>query len=219
LTLHQQALLWDLDGTILDTKVCHFNSWRYALNKYGLDLTQQKFDASFGRNNHASLSIYLEHKVDKAFEDEIVKIKEDYFRETAPRESELVPGVISWFEDAKEMGLPQAIASSAPMENITVLLSSFELTSYFDQIISGEHMPAKPHPDVFLEAAKSLNQSPTRCCAIEDSAHGVQAAKSAQMRCVAVTTSVSSDQLSLADLVLEDFTLPLGDALRRITSK
>jgi len=202
------ALLWDLDGTILDSGECHFKSWQHALEINGFTLDRAVFYQYFGRNNQVSLRMHLGFEPDPSLAKAILTEKEDYFRKIAPREASLVNGVESWLAAAKRKGYLQAVASSAPMENITTILESFHLMGYFDSLISGEKLPAKPEPDVFLSAADRLNCRPETSWVIEDAPAGVQAAKAAGMRCVAVTTYRSDSDLSLADVVIRDFSIP-----------
>ncbi len=209
------AILWDMDGTIFDSKACHYQTWKYTLNQFGFDFSQEDFDATFGRNNHATITLLLGFDPDPELFEDIVKIKEAYFRKLAPQATRLVPGVINWLTDARSFNLPQGLASSAPMENIQSLLVNFNLTEYFDQIVSGEHLPAKPEPDVFLKAAQALGRPPENCWVIEDSQPGVEAAKNAGMTCIAVTTNLPPTKLKSADLILEDFLKPLESVLKR----
>jgi beta-phosphoglucomutase-like phosphatase (HAD superfamily) len=103
------------------------------------------------------------------------------------------------------------------MKNITIMLNAFGLLGYFDLLVSGANLPAKPKPDVFLEAAKLLELSPQECLVIEDSAAGVQAAKNAGMTCIAVLTSHVKSQLTAADLLVDDFRTPFADAVAELT--
>jgi len=114
---------------------------------------------------------------------------------------------------ANQLGIKQAIASSSGMKNITTMLFAFGLLGYFDLLVSGANLPAKPEPDVFLEAAKLIELSPAECLVIEDSSAGVQAAKEAGMTCIAVLTSHTKSQLTAADLLVDDFRTPLLDAI------
>lgn len=217
--MKQPAILWDLDGTIFDTKDSHFKTWEYALNQHGFDLKKETFETYFGRNNHATLPYFLGFKPEPALEKDIVDLKETYFRDIAAQEVSLVKGVEDWLLEAKRLGFPQAIASSAPMENIQTLLTEFELTSYFGAVVSGEYLPAKPLPDVFYKAADALGQLPQNCWVIEDSLHGIEAAKSAGMICLAVAITHSPSELSHADLILEDFTQPLADVIAQVSQR
>ena len=212
LPANPQAILWDLDGTIVDTKDCHFHTWQIALEKHGFSIKRSLFEMNFGRNNMTSLPNYLGFQPDAELASEIIKHKETLFRQFVQREVTLVPGVEAWLASANRMNIAQAIASSAPMENITDVLKHFSLDTYFKLFVSGVDLPAKPEPDIFLQTASRLGYQPRECLVIEDSVAGVKAAKNAGMMCVAVTTSYQRDKLALADLVVDTFQIPLDKA-------
>ncbi len=211
-----RAILWDLDGTIVDTKACHFYSWQYALEKHGFALEKPVFDQNFGRNNITLLPLYLGFQPDVDLAAEIIDDKETLFRQIAPQQVELIRGVENWLFCADAMNITQAIASSAPMENISILLNHSNLDHYFDLFVSGVDLPTKPEPDIFLQTARRLGYQPRECLVIEDSVSGVQAAKRAGMLCIAVTTSHPSVELDLADLVVDDFQKPLEEAFESL---
>lgn len=208
------AFLWDLDGTIVDTKDCHFYTWESALQKHGIELDRDVYEMNFGRNNHALAPLFLGFDPDADLLAALIDYKETLFRQIAPQQTKLVPGVKTWLSAAAGMNIKQAIASSAPMENITTMLANFELERYFNTIVSGTDLPAKPEPDIFLKAAQDLGCSPADCLVIEDSLSGVKAAKNAGMHCVAVSTSHPREDLTQADIVVEDFTGSLSGVLQ-----
>lgn len=210
------AILWDLDGTIIDSKECHYQSWKTALEKYGYPFSRPAYEENFGRNNHTAIRIYLGFEPDIGLEDAILEEKELIFRENAAEQARLIPGVKNWLEKAENWQFPQVIASSAPMENIKTILTSFHLDSFFSYLISGADLPAKPEPDVFLTASQKVGYPPGRCLVMEDSPPGVHAAKNAKMRCIAVASAGNREALLSADLVLDDFTIPFDQALSRL---
>lgn len=210
------AFLWDLDGTIVDTKDCHFYTWESALQKHGFELDRDVYGMNFGRNNYALAPLFLGFDPDDDLLAELIDHKETLFRQIAPEQTELVPGVRTWLSTAAGMNIKQAIASSAPMENITTMLTHFELDRYFNTIVSGTYLPAKPEPDIFLKAAQDLECSPANCLVIEDSLAGVKAAKTAGMHCVAVSTSHAREELTRADIVVDDFTGSLNKILHAL---
>lgn len=205
MTKKKHAILWDLDGTIVDTKDCHVFTWESALKMHGFTLDNALFEANFGRNNTTLLPILLGFEPEDGLMSEIVEDKEALFRQIAPGRITLVAGVKSWLSAADDLNYGQAIASSAPMENISTMLAIFNLAGYFNTIVSGTDLPAKPEPDVFIQAAGSLGVPPGDCLVIEDSFAGMEAAHRAGMRCVAVATTHPRRELRQADLVIDDF--------------
>lgn len=207
------AILWDMDGTIIDTRSCHFQSWRDTLRKHGYDLNKQTFESNFGRNTQTILPIFLGFEPDGAMVSRLIDEKERNFRQKALQKTTLVPGVRSWLGKAKALRIPQAIASSGSQENIEFLVSGFDLSPFFHALISGADLPAKPEPDVFLSAARTLNRKPENCLVIEDSLPGLKAARKAGMHCVAVTTSQPRSALIDADLIIPDYSFPFEEML------
>ena len=209
------AILWDLDGTIIDSKACHYNSWKAVFDRHGLPFSREAYERNFGRNNQTAIRSYLDFEPEPELVDAISREKEIIFRQRVAEGSRLVPGVLMWLKAARAQQLPQVVASSAPMENITSILESFDLTSYFEHCVSGADLPAKPEPDVFLLASQRVGFSASRCLVIEDSAPGVDAAKKASMACIAVATAGDEGVLKSADLVICDFTFPFDQAIRK----
>jgi beta-phosphoglucomutase-like phosphatase (HAD superfamily) len=114
------------------------------------------------------------------------------------------------------MGYRQGVASSAPPANIDALIDGLGLRAYFDELVSGVDLPGKPEPAVFLEAARLLDVPPENCVVVEDAVAGVQAAKRAGMKCIAVTTTNSAQLLQEADIVVERLDTLAADAFRRL---
>ena len=214
--MDKMAILWDLDGTIIDTKSCHQQTWESAIKDSGYTMDSRAYNENFGINNDVLLPKLLGFEPDEALKKRLIEQKEALFRDIAPESVNLVTGVETWLQDAKRYQIFQAIASSAPKHNITILLMNFSLTKYFDAIVSGAEMAAKPAPDVFFEAAAELGVEAKSCLVIEDSLAGVRAAKNAGMTCIAVATSHPASDFKLADMVIEEFTKPLSVILKRI---
>ncbi|HSN95467.1 MAG TPA: HAD family phosphatase, partial [Anaerolineaceae bacterium] len=137
-----QGIIWDLDGTILDTGEAHFLSWQETLMDYGVALSAEAFSADFGGNNLRSLTKWLGAVPSAAELAKIADKKESLFRAKLRSHTRLFPGVLSWLDYFKYSGIPQALASSAPMENITVSLDTYVLWPYFKKVVSGEKMPS-----------------------------------------------------------------------------
>ena len=111
-----------------------------------------------------------------------------------------------WLQCFDGMGLKQAVGSSAPQENIDVLLKELGLSQWFSALVAGASIPGKPDPAVFLRAAELLGVQPAECLVIEDAVAGVEAAKRAGMRCLAVCTTNPAEKLQKADRVVADLT-------------
>jgi len=198
-----QGVLWDMDGVLVDTGEAHFDSWRQVLAERGVPFSRADFERTFGMNNAGILELLIDEEL---VADEVQAIsdrKEMLFRQLVKDKAKLLPGVLAWLARLESLGIRQAIASSAPQENIDVLVDELGLRGYFEAIVSGAAMPGKPNPDVFLEAARRIGVPPAACVVVEDAIAGVQAARYAGMRCIAVTTTNRADKLSAADIVVD----------------
>ncbi len=196
------GVLWDMDGVLVDTGPTHFRSWSQTLAEYDLSMTKEFFRATFGMNNATLLPLLLGERSTPALVQTISDRKEALFRQMMRGEAHPLPGVCHWLESLNVAGYGQAIASSAPPENIADLLDALGIRSWFSAIVSGNGMPGKPAPDVFLRAAQAIDVSPDRCVVIEDAINGVAGAKNAGMKCIAVTTTNPASALLLADIVV-----------------
>jgi beta-phosphoglucomutase family hydrolase len=197
------AVLWDMDGVLVDTGDFHFIAWKKIFDELGLPFDREDFRKTFGMNNTGILEWMYGRK--PAYE-EISRIsdkKEFLFRESIKGKAELLPGVLNWLRQFQAWGIKQAITSSAPPENIEVLVAELKIEDFFDAIVSGFDLPGKPNPDVFLKAANTLQVSPENCVVIEDAIAGVEGAKRAGMKCIAVTTTNPADRLAQADYIVE----------------
>ncbi len=192
-----------MDGVLVDTGSFHFRAWRRFLRERGRDLREREFEESFGMK---SVDI-LRQALGELPPDELRRLalrKEAYYREEAAGHIQPLPGVRAILESLRQAGFRQALASSAPFMNITLILESVGISHYFDARVSGDEVAAgKPNPEIFLEAARRLGVLPARCVVIEDALAGVSAAKAAGMRCVAVTNTNPAEKLEKADLVVD----------------
>ncbi len=196
------AVLWDMDGVLADTGLLHYETWKLVLDEQGIPFDMETFGRVFGRNNASSLEALLGHPPSEELLRLVDKVKEETFRQLVPQRVRRLPGVIDWLEGFQRLDLPQAVASSAPMENIDLLVDVLGMRAYFAHLVSGHAMPGKPDPAVFLEAARRVGVEAGRCLVIEDSPAGIGAARRAGMRCVGVATTHEAGKLGEADVVL-----------------
>jgi beta-phosphoglucomutase family hydrolase len=199
----KRGVLWDMDGVLVDTGEFHFQAWSQTLAEYDIPFSRDLFRATFGMNNTGLVAYLLGRKPEPEFIFGISDHKEHMFRQAIQGHALPLPGVLDWLDRLRTMGVRQAVASSAPPENINTLVDELGIRPYFEAIVSGHDMPGKPDPAVFLKAASGIDTPPQRCIVVEDAVAGVQAAKRAGMRCIAVTTTNPAHALSDADIVVE----------------
>ncbi len=213
--MEARAVVWDVDGTILDSADYHLRSWQEILAVEGFPLTREQFFASFGQWNDTVLRGYFgadfpDHEVVR-----IADAKEARYRvlllEGGVR---ALPGVERWLRQLKDHGWRQAIASSAPRQNVEAIVEALGIAEFFDAIVSAEDVQrGKPDPQVFLTAAEKLAVPPSRCIVVEDAPAGIEGARRAGMRTIGVLSTQS--ELS-GDVVVGTFDELPDDAFTRL---
>jgi beta-phosphoglucomutase len=193
-----QAVLWDLDGVLVDSGEAHYQSWANVLRDYHIPFSREKFKEIFGMHNESSMIHLLGKDAAESVWQEISDKKEMAFREGLRGKVELLPGVEQWLHRLIQEHIPSAVASSAPMENIDAIVDEAGIRPLFKAIISGVGHPGKPEPWVFLEASRQVGVSPQHCLVIEDSVAGITAARAGGMYCLGVTTTNQAEVLRQA---------------------
>jgi len=210
------AILWDMDGVIVDTYAGHFSSWQRSLAEVGQPFDDDTFRRTFGMNNRLILTHVYGREMEDEFVQKVSDRKEEIFRRDIKGVAQALPGVLNWLERFKDMGLKQAVASSAPQANIDALLDELNIRSYFQAEAAGSNLKGKPDPAVFLLAAELLGVDPLNCLVIEDSIAGVEAAKRAGSRCLALLTTNTAEKLSAADMIVKDLSLFTEEMLQNL---
>jgi beta-phosphoglucomutase len=190
-----RAVLWDLDGTLVDSEEFHWQSWEHALGLDGVRVTYEQFKSTFGQRNDRILRGWLGVESTDERISRIAEAKEAEYRRLAQVHGLTpLPGAAEWLVRLQADGWKQAIASSAPRQNVEVMLRALHLEPYFNAIVASEDVTrGKPDPQVFLAGAARLSVPPARCIVVEDAAAGVEAAKRAGMRCVGVSRTARLD--------------------------
>jgi beta-phosphoglucomutase len=182
------AVIWDVDGTLVDTAEMHFQAWADLCTELGRPFTRADFAATFGRRNPEIFEHLFGNRFGTAEVDELGFRKEELYRAAARRGVELLPGGRRLLEGLHVAGFKQAIGSSAPLANVELILQLTHSTPFFDAISSAEDTQrGKPDPQVFEVAARKLGVPAGRCVVMEDAVAGVQAAKAGGMKCIAVS--------------------------------
>lgn len=200
-----RAVLWDLDGTIVDSADQHWQSWVEALAAEGLTITREQFRATFGQRNDRILQTWLGARATPDLIARVGNAKEDAYRRMMRAGGvEPLAGVRDWIDRLQRGGWKQAVASSAPRLNVEAVVEVLDWSRYFGALASGDDVRAgKPDPEIFLVAARRLGVSPSRSVVVEDAAVGVEAARRGGMRSIAVGPAAGSHGADIAVVSLD----------------
>ena len=214
-----RAVLWDMDGTLVDSRAYHWRSWQEALAADGTPVTEEQFLATFGRKNDAILPLWLGSDATPERIRRVADHKEVAYRRIVAEEGlSPLPGVADWVRRLDAAGWRQAVASSAPRLNVEVVLRAVRLESCFGAVVAAEDVRhGKPDPEVFLGASARLGVPAPRCVVVEDVDHGIEAARRAGMKVIGVGGVAVGDVVvgSLAELPEDAFERLLhGEVMR-----
>lgn len=187
-----RALIFDMDGTLLDNMHVHNDVWCEYLGEYGIHLTATEIGRrTASMVNPQIIRMFFGEDLDPDRVLAMATEKEDRYRaRMAGGLIEPLPGVRAFLNQVAAAGLPCGLASSASRVNLDFTLKALRFDSYFQVVISSQDVQhGKPHPEPFLTAAERLGVAPADCLVFEDSPFGLQAAERAGMRAVALTTS------------------------------
>ena len=203
--MNNKAIIFDLDGVIVDTAKYHFMAWQEVARKLGIDFTRKDNELLKGVSRVESLEIILKLGQKTLPPDEkerILKEKNDRYLALISRmnESEMLPGIKDLLLELKKLQIPFALGSAS--KNAKRILEALKITDWFTAIVDGNDVhKAKPAPEVFLIAAGRMNVLPEHCIVVEDAQVGIQAAKNAGMKAIGIG---KYENLKQADLVLPD---------------
>jgi beta-phosphoglucomutase len=185
-----RGVLWDMDGTLIDSAEYHWLTCRDTLAGEGHTLTDEQFASWFGQRNDAILRRYFGDAITTEEIARLGEAKEAAYRVMVrERGIEPLPGVRRWLARLRETGWRQAVASSAPPANIEVIIEVLGLHDCFDAWVSAEEVAhGKPAPDVFLRAAEKLGVAPARSVVVEDAPAGVKAGRRGGMRTIGLSS-------------------------------
>ncbi len=188
---NKHAVIWDLDGTLIDSAHYHWEAWQVVMAVENFTLTYDEYVADFGKRNDEILRGRLGADLPEDFVARVSLAKEENYRHLVRTKGlELLPGARFWLERLRSNGWMQALGTSAPRGNIDAVFVALGIGKFFDAVMSSEEVKAgKPEPDVFLVAAQKMNVEPADCIVIEDAPAGIEAARRAGMKSIGVLTT------------------------------
>jgi HAD superfamily hydrolase (TIGR01509 family) len=206
----EYGVIFDVDGVLVDSGPPHRESWYRLAREVHLPMSSdlrvrdEFFARTFGRTNKDTLEALFARELPEAEWRRLGDRKEELYREIVRGRVPAMPGAVELVEALAADGARLAVGSSGPRENIELCLDEMGIRERFDTVITGDCVTrGKPDPQVFLLAAEGLGLEPGRCVVIEDAVAGVEAAKRAGMRAVALTSSHPHESFPHADLVVD----------------
>lgn len=204
-----QAVLFDMDGVIVNTEPLHRKAWYDTFRDLEIPMTDELYESFTGKSTKNVVQELISKFDLTVSSQEIIKIKRTYFKDYFDHDTtfDLLPGVKDLIVNLHQNGVKLILASSASMATITWVFDKFNLHPYFLDKISGESLKeSKPNPEIFIRAAELASTSRTHCIVIEDSTNGIQAAKDADIFTIAYKSKASKNQdYSRADRLVEEF--------------
>jgi HAD superfamily hydrolase (TIGR01509 family) len=199
-----RLVIFDMDGLMIDSEHAQRDAMNMALAPSGVQIPEAEWGGMIGRRAVDILAGLREQYSLTTGVVELLDLKNRAYSALIETEVTPMPGLYELVERCRQAGLPAAVASSSCLEDIRAVVRGLGLESAFAALVSGDHVSkGKPDPEIFLLTARRLNVEPGRCVVLEDTAHGITAAKRAGMVGVAIPNSLTKDQdFSEADMVL-----------------
>ncbi|SIQ25818.1 haloacid dehalogenase superfamily, subfamily IA, variant 3 with third motif having DD or ED [Alkalispirochaeta americana] len=198
------AVIFDMDGVLIDSEPLHQQVEQQIFREAGICLSAREHARFLGMSSPNMWDLVRRNYGVKTPQEELLQREQELYQAILEQQGvPLVPGVEALLEQLQCRGIPRAIASSAPMEQIEYTLANTPLGRFFSVTVSGAGLPrSKPDPEIFLLAARDLGYAPEECLVIEDAPAGVAAAGAAGMTCIGFANPHSGEvDLSAADRV------------------
>ena len=212
------GVLWDLDGTLIDSAGYHWIAWRDTLAAEGREVNERDFASTFGKRNDEILRELFGPKIPPEWIRRVSDTKEKAYRlQLRMHGLDALPGAMDWLARLHQAGWKQALASSAPRPNIEAVLDVVDIARYLNAVVSADEVGrGKPDPALFLESALRIGVRPQHCIVVEAAPAGIEGARRARMRSIGVLSHhhrrLSADLVvsSLEELPPDAFVLLLS---------
>lgn len=202
------AIIFDMDGTLIDNTPYHFKSWLALFKAHGKgELNKHTYETEIsGVPVMDSIRRIFGDAYDEAGLKKLFTEKEEFYRKEYAPYVAPVNGLENFLTELKDAGIKMAMATSATVDDINFILDHVPIRADFNVIINSTMVTKpKPHPQIFLKAAEKLNMPPEKCIVFEDSLAGIKAANAAGMKVVGITTNHTASELHPVDMVINDY--------------
>lgn len=193
------AVIWDFDGTIVNTEYIHAKTEVKTLKKYGINISSKEIVERFAGVKLINIfqTLFNEHGVKKDYLQACLfkwKMMNTIIKNKTPK---FMPGVKKLLKELRKQNIQMAIASSSIKKYLDLVVNKMKIRNLFEIILSGDDVKrGKPNPEIFIKTAKYLNVKPEKCLVIEDGTAGVIAAQKAKMKCIAVGDHIDKSVLN-----------------------
>ena len=215
-----KGLLFDMDGVLVNNLEIHRQAFAEFFRRYGVERSFDELSRVFGKGNDDIMGELMpQDVVERVGIRELGYEKEAIYREIYAPIITPQPGLLEFLAEAEREGLRSAVGSSGYRVNVDFVLERCAIERYFSAIVTGDEVTrCKPDPEIYLTAASKLGLKPSECIVFEDAEAGIEAAKRAGIKVVALATTFSREFLAAtdADVIVDDFTQVSVDMLRRL---
>lgn len=204
------AVIFDMDGVLVDSNPFHLQKWVDLLNRHRIPFRREDLpEQVLGHRNDTAFRFFFGHRLTEGERSQLGEELEDTFRKAFAPHARPLPGLTELIQECHRAGIPMAVASSAMAKNVEFVVDALGYRPYFRCLVTGDEVARpKPDPEIYLRAASKLSVEPAGCVAFEDSFVGIEAAKRAGMRCVAIASTFPATELrqqTQADLIVPGF--------------
>ena len=211
------AVIFDMDGVIVDNMQYHKQAWERFLKKYAPEIELQEFTRHFGKTNKDLFKIIFQKDISPEEEVRLGEEKEALYRDLYAEFIEPVNGLSDFLRILKKNHVKTAVATASPETNVDFVFKNIGLLEYFDAVIdASDAKKGKPDPEIYLKAAHLIDYPPESCLVFEDSFPGIQAAINAGMKVIGVTTSHPPEILRNTELTITDFAKISFDEIKNL---
>ena len=201
-----EAVLFDMDGVMVDSEPLWTETEKQLLARRNFRYSPSLKSAMMGRDARGAVAHLIEHYGLAESVGQLMEERNQLIAEFFKEHLKAIPGALELVISVMAAGVKTGLVSSSPKPLVELASEKLGLSRHFELIMSGDQvLRGKPAPDIYIAAAKNLGVTPQNCLVIEDAPHGVAAAKGAGMCCLAISSSVSVDELALADRVVSGF--------------
>lgn len=198
-----KAIIFDMDGTMVDNMMVHHRAWQRQLRALGLEMTIEEVKEKIHGVNEEILARLFGDRMTAAERRRVAAEKEAAYRELFADELALLPGLQDFLDEVRAAGIPMAIGTAAPPENVDFVLDGLGLRGYFEAVYhAGSVQRGKPDPEIFALGAAAMGVSLVDCVVFEDSVTGAEAAYRAGSKAVIVTTTHTEAEFAHYDHIL-----------------